>query len=894
MLIDVSVLVSKAPSLLTYAVPVSLQGRPLLGCRVVVPMAGRRVTGVVVAPRDVAPEGVKPSLIADILDDTPVVDARQLALAHFVARYYEAPLQDALRLVLPPDTLTAPKRRFRLTERGERARVFFQSEGLNAADVALLQSLESGVVVDAGRLKRLGGTRPRILKFLERGLLEELTATRPVTAVKRVEHLVPLEANAAVDVATDDAGDAPALLPIPKAAVAVAALDAWVRAFAKREGRPPTMPEADVAVGRARAKVNKLVALGRLRVDAVTRDVGRVRRVSGKGAADALSAHQRVAVDAIVGALRTKQTVPDDDDVDDVDDVDHDDAGDTADVVDDVSAPSVDPFQRAFLLEGVTGSGKTEVYLAALAQCLARGMPALLIVPEIALTPQLVARVEAAVPETVVVLHSGLSDADRRDGLQLLRDGAARVVVGARSAVFAPTLKPLGLIIVDEEHESSLKQDESAPRYHAKDVALWRAHSEGAVAVLGSATPSLESRHNVATGKLTRLHLPERHGGGGALPIVDIIDLKLRKTAKIAKKRDRAVADDHGGVVLSGPLVEAMAQTLADKAQVLLFLNRRGWSSTITCDCCGKMRMCPQCAVPLTLHRADQQRSPHLRCHQCGFAEPFVGPLPDAPPLCPECHEDGLVQLGTGTERVEAEVRARFPDARIARLDRDAQKSHDDVETTLASIQRGDVDVIIGTQMVAKGHDWPAVALVGVVLADIAMAIPDFRASERAMSLLTQVAGRAGRGEKRGRVMIQTYDPSHVALKYIVEQDVAAFAKDELVIRENHHYPPYTRLARIRVEHERDSVAFDVANDVRAAVASAGEKLNTWWRVLGPAPCAIERLQGRVRIQLLVFCADATSRSRVLAPLRADGRVMRDAARAGARVVVDVDPMQLN
>ncbi len=860
MFVDVSVLVSKAPSQLSYAVPAPLHERVVVGCRVIVPLSGRRVTGVIVATRAAAPEGVTPALLSEILDEKPVVDERQLALAHFVARYYEAPLQDALRLVLPPDTIAAPKRRFRLTERGERARVFFQSEGLNAADVALLQSLESGVVVEAGRLTRLGGTKARVLKFLERGLLEELSSTRPVTAVKTMETLVPRPIDvAADDDGDDDASDGGAPAAIPKAASAVAALDAWIRAFVSREGRPPTMHEADVAVGRARPKANKLVALRRISIESHTRDVTRVRRVAGKGRSDALNDAQGAAVAAIVAAL---------------------------DVVDGGSA-------RSFLLEGVTGSGKTEVYLAALAACLERDRPALLIVPEIALTPQLVARVEAAVPETVVVLHSGLSERDRRDGLQLLRDGSARVVVGARSAVFAPSARPFGLIIIDEEHEASLKQDESAPRYHAKDVALWRAHHEGAVAVLGSATPSLESRHNVATGKLKRLHLPERHGGGGALPVVDIVDLKLRKTTKIAKKRDRAVADDHGGIVLSGPLVEAMAETLAQQQQVLLFLNRRGWSSTITCDCCGTMRMCPQCAVPLTLHRADHQRSPHLRCHQCGFAEPFIGPAPDLPPLCPACHEDGLVQLGTGTERVEAEVRARFPDARVARLDRDAQKSHDDVESTIAAIQRGDVDVIIGTQMVAKGHDWPAVALVGVVLADVAMAIPDFRASERAMNLLTQVAGRAGRGETQGRVIIQTYDPTHAALKHIVEQDVGAFAKDELVIREAHHYPPYSRLARVRIEHERDSVAFDVANDVRAAVANAGEKITSWWRVLGPAPCPIERLHGRTRVQLLIFCVDAGARSRVLSPLHADGRVMRDAARAGARVIVDVDPMQL-
>jgi primosomal protein N' (replication factor Y) len=846
MFVEVSVLVSKAPSLLTWAVPAALVARhpSLVGHRVVVPLAGRRVTGVVVAHTAAAPAGITPALVSEVLDATPVIDERQLALARFVARYYEAPLQDALRLVLPPDTLVAPKRRFKLTERGERARVFFSSEGLNAADVALLQNLESGVVVELPRLKRLGATPARLQKFLEHGLLEELASQRPVTAVKRVEHLVPL-----------DDGQ-----PISKAATALWALDAWLRAFVASEGRPPTLAEADVAVGRAHDKAKKLESLGRLRIDAVTRDVARPHGLVGKGVAALLTEAQQAAVDAIVAALPSSSP----------------------------SSSSSSP-SSAFLLEGVTGSGKTEVYLRALLACLERGRPAMLLVPEIALTPQLVSRVEAAVPEPVVVLHSALSEADRRDGLQLLREGRARIVVGARSAVFAPTAAPLGLIIVDEEHEPSLKQDEPSPRYHGKDVALWRAHAEGAVCVLGSATPSLESRHNVATGKLRHLRLPTRVGGGGALPDVQVVDLRHRKGINVARKKDRAVADDHGGIVLSAPLVEAMAHTLAAGEQTLLFLNRRGWSSTITCDACGEMRMCPQCAVPLTLHRHDEKR-PHLRCHQCGYGEPFVGPGPDLPPPCPKCGEDGLVQLGTGTERVEAEVRARFPDVRVARLDRDATGKAEEVAGTIARIRRREVDVIIGTQMVAKGHDWPSVGLVGIVLADVALGIPDFRAAERAMALLTQVAGRAGRGETRGRVVLQTYDPTHVALRHVVQQDVAAFAEAELQVREAHRYPPFSRLVRLRFEHEKVSVCFDAAHDVLSTVKDVGATLQTWWKASGPAPCPIERLQGRARVQLLLFAADTATRARLLSPLRPEGALHQRLARTGCRVVVDVDP----
>ncbi len=860
MLVDVVVLRS-APSLtgigaLTYAVPEALRAGMARGVRVVVPLAGRDVTGVVVDVDVAAKDGVAVKLVGAVLDAAPVVDGAQIELSRFVARYYEASFVDALRLVLPPDTEDAPRRRYVLSERGERARVFFQSEGLNAADVALLQSFETGVVVDEARLKRAGGTRPRVQKLIDKGLVQELSAARPMTPAAIVETLHPL-----------DGGK-----DIPRAATAVAALDAWVRACVEQTGDAPTMKAAETAVGGARKKAEKLVELARLRIDRQARDPLRRGRHKGHGPASTLTSAQEAALAAI-----TTSTPP-----------------------------------SSFLLEGVTGSGKTEVYLRALQHTLSQGRGALLLVPEIGLTPQLVGRVEAAVSEGVVVLHSQISEADRRDSLQLLREGRARIVVGARSAVFAPVPR-LGLIIVDEEHEPSLKQDDLSPRYHARDVALWRAQHEGAVCVLGSATPSLETRHNVTQGKLVRLHLPTRVGGGGTLPSIEIVDLKVRKEIRAAKKKDRAVADDFGGTVLTAPLVQAIADTLVAGEQVLLFLNRRGWSSTITCDACGTVRMCPQCSVALTLHR-NALRGASLRCHQCGYAEPFgtlvaspapstVSPEPPAavalvpamitvPPPCPACGTDGLVQLGTGTERVEAEVQARFPDARILRLDRDAQSKHDDVVRALARIAAREVDVVIGTQMIAKGHDWPAVGLVGVVNADVALTLPDFRAAERAMSLLTQVAGRAGRGEKRGRVVVQTYDPGHVVLKHLVAHDAAGFAAVELMTRAQHHYPPFSRLARVRIEHEHERTAFDLANEAASLITAAAATTSTWTKLSGPVLAPLERVQNKSRVHLLVFAKDVATRAQLLAPLRSEGFV-KSAQRASARVVVDVDPSNM-
>jgi primosomal protein N' (replication factor Y) len=851
---------------LTYAVPVALAPRAKRGVRVVVPLGGRAVTGVIVAVALAAPEGVELKAVREVLDEHPVVDDAQLELARFVARYYDAPLASALLHVLPPDTAKAPRRRFRLTERGERARVFFASEGLQPADVAALSSLEPGEIVEEPRLRRAGLRRGRLQKLVEQGLFDEVAATRPVTAPRVIESVVPTDGGRA----------------IPKAATSLVAFDAWLRAFVEHEGHAPTLAEADVAVGRARDKAKKLAALGRLRIDASTRDPLRRLRLVGKKAATTLTPEQQVAVNAVVAAMRA--------------------AG------------------GAFLLEGVTGSGKTEVYLRALLAALVDGRGVMLLVPEIGLTPQLVSRVEAAVDEPVVVLHSGLTEADRRDGLQLLREGRARVVVGARSAVFAP-VPNLGLVIVDEEHDPSLKQDEHAPRYHARDVALWRAAQARAVVVLGSATPSFESRHNVTAGKLTRLHLPARVGGGGALPHIDVVDLRSRRQlGGVARKRDRAIADDAGGVVLSAPLVAAMAETLAAGEQCLLFLNKRGWSSTLTCDACGNPRRCPQCSVSLTLHRRSGRRGAVLRCHLCGYAEPFALPADASSaatmtgmtttttattttattnttlsgmPLCPGCGEDGLVQLGTGTERLEAEVRARFPDARVVRLDRDAMTNHDDVVDALRRIQQREVDVIVGTQMVAKGHDWPAVRLVGIVLADVALSVPDFRAGERAMALLTQVAGRAGRGEGRGRVVVQTYEPEHPALVHLVDHDVAAFAAAELAAREKLRYPPYARLVRVRIEHEDERTALDLIHDVASTLRRAAAGVSSWWKIGGPAPCPLERIAGRSRVQLLLFTADVATRNLLLPAVHKDADLRRALERARARLVVDVDPANM-
>jgi primosomal protein N' (replication factor Y) len=477
---------------------------------------------------------------------------------------------------------------------------------------------------------------------------------------------------------------------------------------------------------------------------------------------------------------------------------------------------------RPFLLHGVTGSGKTEVYLQAIARARAAGKGALVLVPEIALTPQLSGRFRARFGDDVALLHSGLSPAERHAEWLRLRTGEARICVGVRSAIFAP-VQELGVLVVDEEHDGSFKQ-EDGPAYHARDLAVVRAKIEEAVVILGSATPSLETLENARRGRYEPLTLPARIDDR-PMPRVELVDLsRLRKAGKLP-----------GRGLLSPPLVEALGETLAAGQQAILFLNRRGYQTLVVCDACGREARCPQCSVSLTLH----QRRGHLLCHYCGRSEPM-----DA--VCPDC--GGLrFGMGIGVEQVEEAVQGGFPRARVGRLDRDAVGSADDAAALLARFARRELDVIVGTQMVTKGHDFPGVTLVGVILADTALALPDFRASERTFQLLTQVAGRAGRGAEGGRVIVQTFNPGSPAIACAAGHDYAAFAEGELARRQVMGYPPFGRMLAVRVEGSEDG-----ARECAEALAHAAQpSLAGGVSLLGPAPAAIERIRGRSRWHLL-------------------------------------------
>jgi primosomal protein N' (replication factor Y) len=516
-----------------------------------------------------------------------------------------------------------------------------------------------------------------------------------------------------------------------------------------------------------------------------------------------------------------------------------------------------------FLLHGVTGSGKTEVYLRVIGEARREGSGALVLVPEIALTPQLAARFRARFGDDVAVLHSALPPGERLRAWRQLRAGEVGIAVGARSALFAPVQR-LGVLVVDEEHDGSFKQDEGF-RYNARDLAVVRAQRAGAIAILGSATPSLETFQNAEAGRFQRIVLPER-ATPRPLPAVEVIDL-----------RRHPVGPDG---LLSPVLAEAVAANLAAREQTILFLNRRGFSTVVLCRACGAVVRCEHCSVSMTYHQSRGR----LVCHYCARMTPV-------PTRCPTCASPKVDRLGMGTERVESVVRERFPDARVARLDRDTadggpteQGSKRGLRTVLDGMQRGAIDILVGTQMVTKGHDFPGVTLVGVLQPDQGMDLPDFRATERTYQALEQVAGRAGRGERPGRVIIQTYKPEHFAIRSVVTHDYLAFVSEELRLRRETGHPPFTRLVILRMDARQESKVAAEASKVAAAVAAAGgDRI----RIAGPAPAPIERVRGRSRYQVLIYSRD---RAALVAAARA-GAAVRLAG--DVRLAVDVDPQSV-
>ncbi len=591
-------------------------------------------------------------------------------------------------------------------------------------------------------------------------------------------------------------------------------------------GGRATVEEVAHAIPGARAVLRTLASRGFVKLEEVA-VVQSVREGLAQSRPAALTPEQTSVVGELLGALEQREFAP-------------------------------------FLLHGVTGSGKTEVYLRVVERALEQERGALILVPEIALTPQLVGRFRSRFGDQVALLHSALKDRERLKHWQDLRTGRVKLAVGVRSAIWAPVTN-LGVVVVDEEHDPSFKQDEKL-RYQARDLAVMRARQTGALVILGSATPSLETWDNAQRGRYRLLTMSKRVDDR-PMPSLELVDLRV----------ERPRTPDTRGTeppMLSPTLRTAIEETVARGQQVILFLNRRGHSTFVVCEVCGNSLRCANCDVCLTHHLSARG----LVCHYCGE----MSPLPRA---CPEC-EGRLLELGVGTERIEAEVAETFPNARTARLDRDAASSAEKLTEMLAAFARREIDILIGTQMVAKGHDFPGVTLVCVVMADSALSLPDFRASERTFHLLTQVAGRAGRGNDAGRVLVQTYNPDAAPIALMLAQDFHRFSNEELRRRKLLFWPPLAKLVALRIEGASADATIRAAKELARIAAGALPPPSHGVRLLGPAPAPIARIKGKTRWQLVVKGPSHAAMAGVVDALEAWIPQLPSAV----RVVLDVDP----
>ena len=812
----------------TYAVNGSA---PVPGARVLVPFAGQRLMGVVVRLHDEKPEGVDVKGIQQVLDQDELLSSELMQLAGWIAKYYLAPLGEVLRGMLP---LSAEVRRqwvYRIGEQGRR--VLYEGAAKGASrrsrlspeeqnrEYAVLNYLEDGSAVKPGTLRAaLGAIKPLLDGMVRKKWLvrEALAEERDARRMERIAVLV------------EDAR-------LPKLNENQTAILAELAAAGGR------MPVRELQQKLTRAGVPEST-LGTLVRRALV-DFQKVEEefhLGGVHQQGKRSAHEHALNEPQMEALGT------------------------------IAASLSGKGFQAHLLYGVTGSGKTAVYVAAMQRAIASGRSALLLVPEIGLTPAMAGQMYAAFAGEVALLHSQLTPDERAQQWHRIRRGEARVVVGTRSAVFAP-VSDLGLIIVDEEHDSSYKQEET-PRYHGRDVAVMRAKLNGAVVVLGSATPSLESWANAERGRYQRIEMLHRVENR-PLPAVELVDMRdeFRETGREQ--------------IFSRRLIEETQAALDRGEQVIILLNRRGYSFVVMCRSCGGKINCENCAISMTFHKpvagSDLHAHPgeRLECHYCGFRR-------TVPKKCPECESDHLYYLGAGSQQGEERLQELFPKARVGRMDRDTVRTRGDMERLLGRLHSGEVNLLVGTQMIAKGHDIHGVTLVGVIGADFALGLPDFRAAERVFQLLTQVSGRAGRGELPGRVLVQSYHPDHYAIQFAQRHDYPGFVAREMQYRRWMHYPPFTVLANVIVQSTE-----------LEEVAGWSGVLGRWFakerldgiRVLGPSAAPIVRLK---RIYRYHFVLKAEGRQAMGAILRRLVDFSDSQGIPRKNLVVDVDALHLS
>lgn len=823
-------LVADLEQALTYRLPPHLAAVAEPGMRAVVPLGPRRLEGLIIEISDESglPPGTRLRDVSDLVDKEPVLSPLQLDLGRWLASTYMCTVGEAFRLLLPPGARRDAKRVYALAAHLGHAPEDVLAHGRSAAETEMLMLLlEHGPQPLPTLLRRAGVSRERARALQEaaeslrrRGIVigEAVFGQRVQPLMQQLYELACSRDEAAAAAAQAEAR-------APRQAAVLRAL---------QEHPDGLTAKALISAGGSAQAAQALERKGLVR-----RKLHEVRRRPAQSAA---AGHWQ----AVSAAEPPPLTGP------------------QQEALAEIKRRLALPQPGTCLLYGVTGSGKTEVYLHAIAAVLEQGRQALVLVPEIALTPQMIGRFRARFGAQVAVLHSALGTGERFDEWRHVQAGEASIVVGARSAVFAPFTN-LGLIVLDEEHETSYKQDES-PRYHARDVAAWLAERHGALLMLGSATPALETFTRARQGEIGLLRLPERVAGQ-ALPDMTLVDLRAELQA------------GHRGVI-SRALRASLARCLEAGGQAILFLNRRGYSTFVLCRTCGHTVSCPDCELALTYHQGQT----HLTCHWCGHTEP-------APQTCPACGSQAIRYFGAGTQRVEEELQALFPAVPMARLDVDTTRRKGAHEEILAAFGRGETRVLIGTQMVAKGLDFPGVTLVGVIAADTALHFPDFRAAERTFQLLTQVAGRSGRGRAAGHVVIQTYNPEHYAIAEACRHDYEAFYAQESEIRRELGYPPWAELIKFVVSAADAGAAVEEAGRLAAALRRAGDPA----AVLGPVAAPLARLRGQYRQQLLLRGRERAElrrqAERGLACWRDEERPVRQAA--DVRVTVDVGPQSM-
>jgi primosomal protein N' (replication factor Y) len=793
----------------TYRIPEELADEITIGARVLVPFGKQLLTGYAVAfhtepDADVSLEDIKD--IAELVDNEPLISDEILQLTQWASDYYAASWGEILKASLPAGINSSVEKVAVITEAGRLQAQVEPGKTVRARTLAYVAENDRASFGDL--VKVLGtGARREIPKLEKLGLVT-------ITLEEKEEKAKPKLQRVARLIKTESDGKK-----------LNAAQEKVLGILAANDGELPAaelIKQAEVSASVLKTlEKNGLIGLSE---EEVFRDpllhaaLPEINDIT-------LTPAQNEALEKIEAKIAARG-------------------------------------YHTFLLHGITGSGKTEVYIRAMRHALAQGRTAMMLVPEIALTPIFSRRLRAIFGDEVAILHSSLSLGERFDEWRRLKSGEARIAIGTRSAVFAP-MENLGVVVVDEEHDTSYRQHEQ-PFYHGRDVAIMRANMANAVVILGSATPSLESFYNAERGKYEYLHLPDRIGNR-PLAKAEVIDMRLTFAEK---GRDEVFSDE---------LLTSIERTHAQGEQSIILLNRRGYSSFILCRKCGESIKCPNCDITLTYHK----RADSIVCHYCNFRRRM-------PDKCPNCTSEFLFYVGEGTEQLADILREKFPHIRSARIDRDTVSRRHLFEDTILDFAAGKLDMLVGTQMLAKGHDFPNVTLVGVVSVDAGLGLPDFRSAERTFQLLTQVAGRAGRGEKRGRVLIQTYYPEHYALQHAQQQDYPGFYKEEIVFRERFGFPPFASLASILVHHANYEYAWQTAQLVRNCLTMANAEKKVV--ILGPAPAPLARLKGEFRVQILLKSQNRKRLRTVLdrawaelAERHSDMRVIK----------VEIDPMNL-